>query len=143
MRSARVKPCEVQNWLATQTTMRYCVYWQHSQLVLSGRHQLFWFIACVAEANLARLWHPLRSDCLYTIENTNPTFKILIGLALWYLEKHLSTFRYAPRLPSPGETLHGTKFVTSYGGKGANQCVAAAKLGGNAHMISKVSRFIF
>lgn len=53
------------------------------------------------------------------------------------------TFRYAPRLPSPGETLHGTKFITSYGGKGANQCVAAAKLGGNAHMICKVrlSRF--
>ncbi|XP_026330769.1 ribokinase-like isoform X2 [Hyposmocoma kahamanoa] len=45
---------------------------------------------------------------------------------------------YAPRLPSPGETLHGTKFVTSYGGKGANQCVAAAKLGGNAHMICKL-----
>lgn len=56
-----------------------------------------------------------------------------------YLENHLYTFRYAPRLPIPGETLHGTKFVTSYGGKGANQCVAAAKLGGNAHMICKVS----
>ncbi|KAL0878528.1 hypothetical protein ABMA27_003616 [Loxostege sticticalis] len=45
---------------------------------------------------------------------------------------------YAPRLPNPGETLHGTKFTTSYGGKGANQCVAAAKLGGNAYMICRV-----
>ncbi|KAL4711089.1 hypothetical protein ACJJTC_009460 [Scirpophaga incertulas] len=45
---------------------------------------------------------------------------------------------YAPRLPIPGETLHGTKFTTSYGGKGANQCVAAAKLGGNAFMICRV-----
>ncbi|XP_047508225.1 ribokinase-like [Pieris napi] len=45
---------------------------------------------------------------------------------------------YAPRLPLPGETLHGTKFTTSFGGKGANQCVAAAKLGGKAYMIARV-----
>ncbi|XP_030023563.2 ribokinase [Manduca sexta] len=45
---------------------------------------------------------------------------------------------YAPRLAKPGETLHGYKFITSYGGKGANQCVAAAKLGGNAYMICRV-----
>lgn len=45
---------------------------------------------------------------------------------------------YAPRLPNPGETLHGTKFTTSFGGKGANQCVAAAKLGGNTTMICRV-----
>nr|XP_026493863.1 ribokinase isoform X2 [Vanessa tameamea] len=45
---------------------------------------------------------------------------------------------FCPRLPMPGETLHGTKFMTSYGGKGANQCVAAAKLGGNTVMISRV-----
>ncbi|XP_059062712.1 ribokinase-like [Achroia grisella] len=45
---------------------------------------------------------------------------------------------YAPRLPKPGETLIGTKFITSYGGKGANQCVAAAKLGGNTFMICRL-----
>ncbi|CAG9788054.1 unnamed protein product [Diatraea saccharalis] len=45
---------------------------------------------------------------------------------------------YAPRLPNPGETLHGTKFNTSFGGKGANQCVAAAKLGGNTFLICRV-----
>ncbi|CAH2982810.1 unnamed protein product [Chilo suppressalis] len=45
---------------------------------------------------------------------------------------------YAPRLPNHGETLHGTKFVTSFGGKGANQCIAAARLGGNTYMISRV-----
>ncbi|CAB3244333.1 unnamed protein product [Arctia plantaginis] len=45
---------------------------------------------------------------------------------------------YAPRLPLPGETLIGTKFTTSYGGKGANQCVAAAKLGGETSMICRL-----
>ncbi|KAJ8720200.1 hypothetical protein PYW07_012243 [Mythimna separata] len=45
---------------------------------------------------------------------------------------------YAPRLPNPGETLIGTKFTTSYGGKGANQCVAAAKLGGKTSMICRL-----
>ncbi|XP_038212734.1 ribokinase-like [Zerene cesonia] len=45
---------------------------------------------------------------------------------------------YAPKLPNPGETIHGTKFTTSFGGKGANQCVAAAKLGGNTYMICRV-----
>ncbi|XP_035437340.2 ribokinase isoform X1 [Spodoptera frugiperda] len=45
---------------------------------------------------------------------------------------------YAPRLPKPGETLIGSKFTTSYGGKGANQCVAAAKLGGKTSMICRL-----
>ncbi|XP_023941341.1 ribokinase [Bicyclus anynana] len=45
---------------------------------------------------------------------------------------------YAPRLPLPGETLIGNKFTTSFGGKGANQSVAAAKTGGNVYMICRV-----
>ena len=36
---------------------------------------------------------------------------------------------YAPSLPQPGETLLGTDFVTSAGGKGSNQAVAAASIG--------------
>ncbi|CAH2041481.1 unnamed protein product, partial [Iphiclides podalirius] len=42
---------------------------------------------------------------------------------------------YSQRLPAPGETIHGYKFTTSFGGKGANQCVAAAKLGAKTYMI--------
>lgn len=46
---------------------------------------------------------------------------------------------YAPRLPTAGETIHGTKFVTNFGGKGANQCVASAKLGGKTTLVARVS----
>ncbi|KRT82448.1 hypothetical protein AMK59_3547, partial [Oryctes borbonicus] len=45
---------------------------------------------------------------------------------------------YSSRLPCAGETLHGYKFVTNFGGKGANQCVAAHKLGGSTTMIARV-----
>lgn len=45
---------------------------------------------------------------------------------------------YAPRLPQSGETIHGTKFQQSFGGKGANQCIMAAKLGAKTAMIAKV-----
>ncbi|XP_033733694.1 ribokinase-like [Pecten maximus] len=45
---------------------------------------------------------------------------------------------YVPRLPQPGETLHGTKFAIGFGGKGANQCIVAARLGAKTAMIAKV-----
>lgn len=41
-------------------------------------------------------------------------------------------------LPKLGETVHGKNFMTSYGGKGANQAVAVAKLYGEADMIGAV-----
>lgn len=45
---------------------------------------------------------------------------------------------YVPRIPSIGETIHGTNFETGYGGKGANQAVAASRLGSNTVLISKL-----
>jgi ribokinase len=42
------------------------------------------------------------------------------------------------RLPLPGETLMGTEFFTTPGGKGANQAVAAAKLGVSTSLIGRV-----
>ncbi|KAF4518048.1 hypothetical protein B566_EDAN009282 [Ephemera danica] len=45
---------------------------------------------------------------------------------------------FAPRLPMPGETLHGTSFQIGFGGKGANQAVAAAKLGARVEMVARV-----
>ena len=47
------------------------------------------------------------------------------------------------RLPLPGETIIGEKFYTTPGGKGANQAVAAARLGSDVSMVGKVGRDIF
>lgn len=44
----------------------------------------------------------------------------------------------APRLPRAGETLAGQSFVTVPGGKGANQAVAAARLGTSVAMVGCV-----
>jgi len=49
----------------------------------------------------------------------------------------------APRMPAPGETVLGRGFVTSPGGKGANQAVAASRLGGSAKIIARVGDDVF
>jgi len=43
-----------------------------------------------------------------------------------------------PAMPSPGQTILGTTFLTIPGGKGANQAVAAAKLGAQVYMVGRV-----
>lgn len=49
----------------------------------------------------------------------------------------------ADRLPVPGETVLGGKFAMGQGGKGANQAVAAQRLGGDVTFICKLGRDIF
>lgn len=46
-------------------------------------------------------------------------------------------------LPAPGETVLGGEFSMSEGGKGANQAVAAQRLGGNVTFITKVGNDSF
>jgi ribokinase len=43
-------------------------------------------------------------------------------------------------LPGPGETVLGDRLLTFTGGKGANQAVAAARLGGAVTMVGRVGR---
>ncbi|HKB04167.1 MAG TPA: ribokinase [Gemmataceae bacterium] len=47
------------------------------------------------------------------------------------------TFR-AARLPRPGETVFGTGYFQGFGGKGANQAVAAARLGARVSFVGRV-----
>ncbi len=49
----------------------------------------------------------------------------------------------ASKLPAPGETILGGDFFMNPGGKGANQAVAAARLGGNVSLVAKVGNDIF
>ena len=45
---------------------------------------------------------------------------------------------YMYRLPKPGETLHGKEYIVGLGGKGANQAVAARKLGSDVAFIGRI-----
>ena len=50
---------------------------------------------------------------------------------------------YLQRMPRPGETVSGDKFVTGPGGKGSNQAVAAARLGADVTFIGRVGDDVF
>jgi len=47
------------------------------------------------------------------------------------------------RFPSPGETVLGMSFDLFPGGKGANQAVCAARLGGDVRFVGKLGRDLF
>jgi ribokinase len=56
---------------------------------------------------------------------------------------NIDLISYAPRLPKLGETIPGTRFQMGFGGKGANQAVMAAKLGGDVSIVTKLGEDIF
>src|SRR6201998_4521305 len=53
----------------------------------------------------------------------------------------LTTF--AERFPKPGETIFGQKFDLGFGGKGANQAVAAKLCGAEVFMVARVGTDLF
>lgn len=50
---------------------------------------------------------------------------------------------YVTRLPKLGETISGESFQMGCGGKGANQCIAASRLGASVAMVAKIGEDIF
>lgn len=52
------------------------------------------------------------------------------------------TFR-AERMPKPGETLPGSGFALSLGGKGSNQAIAASRAGADVTFISRIGQDAF
>jgi ribokinase len=48
-----------------------------------------------------------------------------------------------PHIPAAGETITGSDFTTTPGGKGANQAVAAARLGAHVQMVGAAGNDVF
>jgi ribokinase len=67
---------------------------------------------------------------------TPPTVAVLGGV-------NMNLIALAQRVPQPGETVTGDRFYTSPGGKGANQAVAAARMGAQVRMVGRVGRDTF
>src|SRR5215471_16662375 len=67
----------------------------------------------------------------------NQTFIAVVGSA----NVDLSTFNDV--FPKPGETIFGKCFDVGFGGKGANQAVAARLCGANVAMVAKVGNDLF
>ena len=61
----------------------------------------------------------------------NPRIVVLGGI-------NMDLVATVERFPVPGETVVGRAFTTYPGGKGANQGVAAARLGAQVHMVGRV-----
>ena len=53
----------------------------------------------------------------------------------------LTTF--TDRFPNPGETMFGNRFDLGFGGKGANQAVAAKRCGADVAMVARVGNDLF
>ena len=67
---------------------------------------------------------------------TAPGVVVLGGL-------NMDLVTYSDRFPGTGETIAGDRFLTYAGGKGANQAVAAARMGARTAMVGRVGDDIF
>ncbi len=64
--------------------------------------------------------------------------KFMAGKILVLGSSNVDFILRIPRFPNPGETILGENLVTVYGGKGANQAIAAKRLGGKVSFITKL-----
>ena len=56
---------------------------------------------------------------------------------------NIDLIAYAKRVPNAGETVIGERFQMGFGGKGANQAVMAARLGGRVSMIGALGDDVY
>ena len=56
---------------------------------------------------------------------------------------NMNLITLSSRFPTPGETVKGSYFYTASGGKGANQAVAACKMGSDVKIIGRVGDDVF
>lgn len=71
--------------------------------------------------------------------NKNPKISTVHGVKIVVVgSMNMDLVYHVSRLPKPGETLTGTSFQQIHGGKGANQAVAAARMGADVSMIGRV-----
>ncbi|PKB72598.1 MAG: ribokinase [SAR202 cluster bacterium Io17-Chloro-G7] len=70
------------------------------------------------------------------MQDSQPAVVVLGGI-------NIDLVTVAERFPEAGETVVGNRFLTYPGGKGANQAVAAARMGAATAMVGKVGDDIF
>ena len=70
---------------------------------------------------------------LSSLQNTRPHPMITV-----FGSCSIDYFIRAPRLPNLGETVSGSKYLKAFGGKGANQAVQAALLGGKVSFVGRI-----
>ena len=78
-------------------------------------------------------YHTTAAAC----SSTSASDVVVIGASV------IDLVAYCPHMPAVGETVLGTDFQSGFGGKGANQAVAAARCGASVSMISKVGDDLF
>ena len=70
------------------------------------------------------------------LPNPNPVIAVVGSL-------NIDLIAYSQRVPNAGETLIGDDFRMGFGGKGANQAVMAARLGGRVSMVGALGGDVY
>jgi ribokinase len=68
---------------------------------------------------------------------SSPPRIVVVGSA------NVDLLTFIDRMPEPGETIFGSQFDLGWGGKGANQAVAARLCGADVHMVGRVGDDLF